>query len=604
MMKNLVSIGFSAFLFLMSAAASWAGVPPVWSADSARVTRDMRTRSYIAPSRVLWKSSSDPSVINGEDFLLQPGDGQAVLGGGNVCRMTARGDSGAAILLDFGRELQGGIRIVTGQHPSGKPVKVRVRFGESASEAMCEMDGVNGACNDHAIRDMEILLPWLGTLETGSSGFRFVKIDLLDRDTELQIKEVSASMVYRDIPYAGSFRSSDSRLDSIWMTGAYTVHLNLQEYLTEGVKRDRLVWVGDLHPEVMTVCSVFGWNGAVPRSLDLSRDTNPLPAWMNGISSYSIWWLLIQKDWYMHYGDKDYLEEQRGYISGLLRQLVSRVDASGCEHLDGMRFLDWPSSPNTAAVDAGLHALMVMAMNAGVYLCGILGDSALAGECAAARGLLMSASGSAAGLLDSEEFDPAAPGSKQAASLMALSGILSPETAYDRCICAGGAAGFSTFYGYYMLEAMAAAGRYSEAMDVIKDYWGGMLDLGATTFWEDFDLSWKEDAARIDSLVPAGKKDVHRDYGGYCYKGYRHSLCHGWASGPTAWLSRHVLGIRILEPGCRALGIEPHLGSLQWAEGSFPTPYGPVMVRHEKDSSGKVRTSVQAPRQIKIKVRK
>ena len=152
MMKNLVSIGFSAFLFLMSAAASWAGVPPVWSADSARVTRDMRTRSYIAPSRVLWKSSSDPSVISGEDFLLQPGDGQAVLGGGNVCRMTARGDSGAAILLDFGRELQGGIRIVTGQHPSGKPVKVRVRFGESASEAMCEMDGVNGACNDHAIR--------------------------------------------------------------------------------------------------------------------------------------------------------------------------------------------------------------------------------------------------------------------------------------------------------------------------------------------------------------------------------------------------------------------------------------------------------------------
>ena len=145
MMKNLVSIGFSAFLFLMSAAASWAGVPPVWSADSARVTRDMRTRSYIAPSRVLWKSSSDPSVISGEDFLLQPGDGQAVLGGGNVCRMTARGDSGAAILLDFGRELQGGIRIVTGQHPSGKPVKVRVRFVESASEAMCALNVVNGA---------------------------------------------------------------------------------------------------------------------------------------------------------------------------------------------------------------------------------------------------------------------------------------------------------------------------------------------------------------------------------------------------------------------------------------------------------------------------
>ena len=137
-------------------------------------------------------------------------------------------------------------------------------------------------------------------------------------------------------------------------------------------------------------------------------------------------------------------------------------------------------------------------------------------------------------------------------------------------------------------------------MDVIKDYWGGMLDLGATSFWEDFDLSWKENGARIDSLVPPGKKDVHRDYGGYCYKGYRHSLCHGWASGPTAWLSRHVLGIRILEPGCRTISVEPHLGGLQWVEGSFPTPYGTVSVRHEKDASGRVHTWVDAPDRIKI----
>lgn len=34
-----------------------------------------------------------------------------------------------------------------------------------------------------------------------------------------------------------------------------------------------------------------------------------------------------------------------------------------------------------------------------------------------------------------------------------------------------------------------------------------------------------------------------RDGGAWCYVGLRHSFCHGWASGPTAWLSRHVLGI-------------------------------------------------------------
>ena len=74
-------------------------------------------------------------------------------------------------------------------------------------------------------------------------------------------------------------------------------------------------------------------------------------------------------------------------------------------------------------------------------------------------------------------------------------------------------------------------------------------------------------AGRIDQLVPPGKKDIHGDFGNYCYKGFRHSLCHGWASGPTAWLSRHVLGIRILEPGCKAIKVEPHLADLAWVEG-------------------------------------
>lgn len=584
---------------VMSARPCGAGIPPVWQEDASRIVKDGRAKVYVAPEKVLWKSSSDPAAVSGEDVLLAPGDGQAVLGAASVCRMKSSPEVQASLLLDFGRELQGGIRIVTGQYPSGKPVRIRVRFGESASEAMCEIDGINGACNDHAIRDMEIILPWLGTLETGNSGFRFVRIDLLDVDTELQLKEVNAYMVYRDVPYEGSFRSSDSRLDSIWMTGAYTVHLNLQNYLTEGVKRDRLVWVGDLHPEVMTVCSVFGYNDAVPLSLDLSRDTNPLPAWMNGISSYSIWWLLIQRDWYMHTGDLKYLAGQKEYLAGLLDMLMSRVGEDGTEHLDGGRFLDWPSEPNRKAVDAGLHSLMVMAMDAGAGLCDILGESSRAKRCRRTLDLLKKSSGAASWLEGLSRDNPSSPGNKQAAALMALSGEVPAAEACDKCIMSGGAAGFSTFYGYYMLEAMAAAGRYSEAMDMIRSYWGGMLDLGATTFWEDFDLSWKDNAARIDSLVPEGKKDVHRDYGGYCYKGFRHSLCHGWASGPTSWLSRHVLGIEILSPGCRRIRVTPHLGDLEWVEGTFPTPFGPVYVRHEKNGC-KVISEIKAPKGVKV----
>ena len=151
-----------------------------------------------------------------------------------------------------------------------------------------------------------------------------------------------------------------------------------------------------------------------------------------------------------------------------------------------------------------------------------------------------------------------------------------------------------------MLQAQAKAGDYAGAIRNMKDYWGGMLDLGATTFWEDFDVDWLKNAARIDELTPAGKIDVHRTYGDYCYKGYRHSLAHGWASGPTAFLSEYVLGVQIVEPGCKVVRVEPHLGDLEWVEGTVPTPYGVIRVRYDKRPDGTVRSKIEAPKGVKV----
>ena len=353
------------------------------------------------------------------------------------------------------------------------------------------------------------------------------------------------------------------------------------------MKRDRLVWIGDLHPELMTVNTVFGYNEVIPKSLDLIRDTTPVPNWMNGISSYSIWWLLIHKDWYLYQGNLDYLKEQKEYMTTLFNHLMTKIDENGKEMLDGTRFLDWPSSPNVKGVDAGLQALMVMAMDAGNEMALAMGDKALADRCAKASKKL-------------KKYIPDHNQSKQGAALMALAGLMKAEKADQEVLSVGGAQGFSTFYGYYMLEAMAKAGNYQGAMDIISEYWGAMLDLGATTFWEDFHMDWTKNAARIDELVPEGKVDVHRTYGDYCYKGYRHSLCHGWASGPTAWLSRHVLGVEVLEPGFKKVRIMPHLGNLKWVEGTFPTPYGIIQIKHEMQANGKIRSDIKVPEGVEL----
>ena len=560
--------------------------------------RDSRVRDYISPVRIIWKQDS-ANIINGQ-YLLSAGNGQSDLSNSRVCLMKSTHTQFPALLLDFGKEIQGGIQIVTGMPGNHEPVRVRIRFGESVSEAMCDIDGKNGATNDHAMRDFQISLPWLGVTEVGNSGFRFVRIDLIDDSAELQIKEIRAISTYRDIPYKGSFKCNDERLNQIWQTGAYTVHLNMQEYLWDGIKRDRLVWIGDMHPEVMTINSVFGYNEVVSKSLDLTRDITPLPSWMNGISSYSIWWLLIQRDWYLYNGDVAYLESQKPYLTGLLKLLISKIDDNGKEKLDGMRFLDWPSNANPEAINAGLQALMVQAMKYGSELCLLLGEESLASECNKAEEKLRKAAAHVIEPFLSLDKKPTEPGMKQAAALLAWAGLLDASEADKKYLSVEGGRGFSTFYGYYMLCSMALAGNYSGALDIIREYWGAMLDMGATTFWEDFNLDWLPDAAPIDEIVPEGKKDIHGDFGAYCYKGFRHSLCHGWASGPTSWLTANVLGVKVLEPGCSVLLIEPHLADLEWTEGTFPTPKGIVRIRHDKRPDGSVASKVEAPDGIKI----
>ena len=560
-------------------------LPPIFG-EQVQARKDSRTTTYLTPQRIVWTSDKTGNYISNEEKLLIPGTGQADLVHQNVAYFKSKDGHVPSIILDFGKEIQGGLQLITDQPADHRPIKLRVRFGESVSETMSEIDTISGATNDHAMRDFEVEVPWLGMANFGNTGFRFVKIDLIEPDRELQLKEVSAIFQYRDIPYLGSFKSSDDRLNQIWNTGAYTVHLNMQEYLWDGIKRDRLVWVGDMHPEVMTINTVFGKNEVVAKSLDQARDITPLPGWMNGISAYSMWWVLIHRDLYKNQGDMDYLRQQQKYLVGLLAQLIQKTNDK-TEVLDGMRFLDWPSSENKEGIHAGLHAMMVMTLEAGAELCLILDEPAMAVQCRETVSKL-------------RLYVPEVNDSKQAAALLSIAGIMDPQKANDDVISKGECERFSTFYGYYMLQAKAKAGDYIGAMDCIRNYWGAMLDMGATTFWEDFDLEWTKNAAPIDDIVPIGKDDIHGDFGAYCYKNLRHSLCHGWASGPTAWLSEHVLGVSVVEPGGKVIKVSPNLGDLDWVEGTYPTPLGVVNIRHEKLSNGKVKSTIKAPKGVKV----
>lgn len=572
---------------------SYAQLPPVFGPEYDEITQhDEMTRSYISPLRVMWTSDTTGELIKNTAVLLKKGNSQSSMSRqAQFCSIKSTETDTSSILLDYGKELHGGLQLVMGGSSRREPSLVRIRFGESVGEANSQTynsDWLMGfSTDDHAKRDIIMEIPRSGLIEIGNTGFRFVRIDLLQSNTLINLKEARAILRYRNIPYLGSFKSSNSLLDSIWLTGAYTTHLNMQEYLWDGIKRDRHVWLGDFHPELATITKVFGYNEVVPRSLDLAREMYPLPGWMNGMTSYSFWYLIIHYDWYMQNADIEFLNQHRDYIVSLIDQISSNIHEDGSETMGRFRFLDWPSSPNKEGVEAGFRALLIWALKDAQKLCEILDETEALETCSSSIEKLNRK------VKDHNNL-------KQAAALMAVAGILDPAIACKEVVAVDGAKRFSTFYGLYMLDALSMADMHNEALDIIYAYWGGMLAMGATTFWEDFNIEWMENSARLDEFTPQGMNDIHGSFGDYCYPSYRHSLCHGWSSGVTAWLTNNVLGIQVIEAGCKTLKIEPHLGNLNWVEGSFPTPMGIVKLKHTRLENGKIETKIDAPEGIEI----
>ena len=161
-------------------------------------------------------------------------NGQISVSDTNYTTMHSTDNYQASILLDFGKEIYGGVKISSAIRNSMKPIKLRVRLGESVTEAMSDidiLDNPDNPTNEHSMRDFTISAPWLGTFQCGNSGFRFVRIDLIDTDVDYNLRHVAAISIMRDDEQLGHFLSDNDRLNQIWQTGVYTVKLNMQEYL-------------------------------------------------------------------------------------------------------------------------------------------------------------------------------------------------------------------------------------------------------------------------------------------------------------------------------------------------------------------------------------
>ncbi len=546
--------------------------------------KETRTKLFVPPVSVISAIGADSS-----DILIANEDIRPCFDPKEKCILRKGGD----ILLDFGCELHGTFifSVCNIKHGENNSAAFRICLGESVSEAMSDTK-TSAATNDHAPREIYTELSYYSEFETNESGFRFARLTLLSPEAEVELKAAVATLIYCDIPYLSHFECSDETVTKIYDTAAYTAHLNLQDYLYDGIKRDRLVWIGDMHTEVLSLLSLFGNNekvlSIIKNSLDSIRDTTPAGKNMNGVSSYSMWWVMIHFELYKYTGDISYLSLQKDYLSKLMTVLASYVGENGEEKVPPHRFLDWPSSGDKNGVHCGLHGLLCLALEEGAMLCRALDLHPIASIADSAANKLKNA-------------PPVLENSKQAAALLSLSNVYDRIKANEYISRRGDtgstADGYSCFFAYYILTAKALAGDIKTALADMKEYFGAMLDLGATTFWEDFSLSWIKGNKPVSPITRLPKDDeccIHRDFGGYCYKGLRHSLCHGWSSGAVPFITRYILGVGDIDLKNKRIKISPNLADLGYIKGTVPTPLGTVYIEAH-NIGGEIKTDITLP---------
>ncbi|WDM31277.1 family 78 glycoside hydrolase catalytic domain [Paenibacillus mucilaginosus] len=470
-------------------------------------------------------------------------------------------------LLDFGRETFGYLRF----HDLKGIGTVRIYYGESLAEALSpeecySMDRIEAVEAAGQAKD------GIYTLTEGKA-FRYVWIHADPGVTWDQV-----SMLYEFVPvtYQGAFHCSDPKLNEIYEMSLYTLHLNTREFFLDGIKRDRWVWSGDAYQAyLMNYYSFFDLD-VTRRTLIALRGKDPIVMHMNTILDYSLYWFVSLYDYYLYTGDSAFIRQYYSRALTLMDFCLNQRNEEG--FLEGRPqdwvFVDWADFENTGAVST-IQILLVRSLEAMSVFASLMGDESGATtyrELAAdtkEKTLHFFWDNVKGGLLHHRVSGVTQPLMTKHASMFAMTYgyltqaqrdrvvsdvLLNPEVPQIR----------TPYMRFHELAVLCEGGSHDLVREEILSYWGGMIALGATTFWEEYDPSLEEDGHYGMYGVTFGK-----------------SLCHAWGAGPIYIFGKYFLGVMPTSPGYETYRVEPYLGGLVHMKGTVPMGKGKVSLEME-----------------------
>ena len=460
------------------------------------------------------------------------------------------------ILYDFGKETFGYLKV------KGLKGCIHIYYGESAEEAMdkehCEtLDILTGGQSPCEVCD--------------SKAFRYVYIE---PEQNASYEEVIMDFEYAPLKKerSGSFRCSDELLNNIWDTAAYTMDLTTREFFMDGIKRDRWTWSGDAIQSYLMNYYLRFDTECVKRTIRQLRGKDPVTAHVNTIMDYTFYWFKSIHDYYLYTADLDFVREMWSRMVTLMDYVEGRLNGDGMAEgqSDDWIFVDWVDFPMHKRGTLCFEQILLMKAMETMAVCakllGVKTDYRVKAE--SLRNKIKQTFWSyerKAYYHAIEEGQMNQQITKFPNMFAILYGLAYEEERHEimKSVMLNPAIDPITtpYMRFYELETLCIDGLQTEVLQEIRDYWGGMLHEGATSFWEKYN----PEETGTQHLAMYGRP-------------YGKSLCHAWGASPIYLIGKYYLGVQPTKPGYEEYLVKPVLGDLQWMEGDVPTPFGKIHV--------------------------
>ncbi|PGV49392.1 family 78 glycoside hydrolase catalytic domain [Bacillus sp. AFS037270] len=492
--------------------------------------------TIVKPSSIV-EIKADPEVIHGwKSEVVAPASSLA----------NSEYGKNDSVILDFGDHQVGYLSLII--HPFGSPpdapLKLKLTIGEMPVEMAEPFENYNGWLSSSWLQEETIfvdVLPAVISLPRRYS-FRYVKFDVIDTSPKYKVvfENVECNAVTSaNLNIVEKIIHQDAELQRMDEISLKTLADCMQDVFEDGPKRDRRLWLGDLRLQALANYETFGNNDLVKRCLYLFAgvpdDKGEVPANVfvaphliaddTYLFDYSLFFASTLHDYYFATSDLETLKELWPTAYRQVELALERLDENKIlkDTPDWWSFIDWQEGLNKQAPS---QAVLIYTMKQAIRLAEELNVS----EKESLKDRLAEIVEATKNYLWDEEQQFFISGSDRQVSWasqiwMVLAGVLTKEEnnkQMKRLLAENPAVGIATPYMYHhLIEALLVSGEKELAIAEMKNYWGGMIQDGADTFWELYDPKNKD-------FSPYGSHLIN-------------SYCHAWSCTPTYLIRKYDL---------------------------------------------------------------